>query len=341
MAIGRTVTALSLLTVGSLLWAAPTVLAQAQQGADAPAAVTTLKRDYRDPPPRSIENQALADLGRELFFDSRISASGKTACASCHVPRLGWAVTEARSRNDSGKLTPRKSQPLIGLGHVGNVPVGWDGRSATLEAQAKGSIVTGAMSMRDTDTPVKAEVIEARISSIPNYVAMFNSALPGKPINIDTIAQAVAAFERTIEPGLSPFDLWVDGNEAAISESAKRGFALFTGRAGCSGCHSGWRFTDDNFHDIGATTTDQGRGAVVGNELLNFAFKTPTLRSVALRAPYMHDGSMAALSDVVRHYEQGGIPRKSRSPLMRPIPLTDQERLDLVAFVETLTAEGP
>jgi cytochrome c peroxidase len=296
-----------------------------------------LKRDYRRPPTRPIENQALVDLGRDLFFEPRISASGKTACASCHFPELGWTVTDPRSRNDSGKLTSRKSQPLIGLGYAGKALVGWDGRSANLEAQAKSSVATGSMSMRETDTPVKVEIIEERIRSAPDYVAKFKAALPGAPINIDTIAQAIAAFERTIEPAPAAFDRWVESDEKAISESAKRGFALFAGKGACFACHSGWRFTDDRFHDIGTTTTDRGRGPVANDETLNFAFKTPTLRAVALRAPYMHNGSLQTLDDVVRHYEKGSVNRPSRSPLLLPVQLSDQERRDLIAFMETLT----
>jgi cytochrome c peroxidase len=302
--------------------------------------LAAIKRDYRRPAPQPVANQRLIDLGRELFFDPRISASGKTACASCHLPELGYVVTDAHPRNDSGKPTSRKSQPLIGLGHADNAPVGWDGRSATLEAQAKASIATGSMSMRETDMPVKVEAIEERVRSAPDYAAKFAAALPGKPIDIDTIVLAVATFERTLEPGPAPFDRWVAGDEAAIPDTAKRGFALFTGKAGCSACHSGWRFTDDQFHDIGTTTTDQGRGREVKDAALNFAFKTPTLRSVALRAPYMHNASVATLADVVRHYEKGGIDRPSRSPTMVPIRLMDQERLDLVAFMETLTGES-
>jgi cytochrome c peroxidase len=195
------------------------------------------------------------------------------------------------------------------------------------------------MSMRETATPVKVETIEERIRTAPDYVAKFNAALPGKPINVDTIAQAIAAFERTIEPGPAPFDRWIGGDEAAISPAAKRGFAVFTGKAGCSACHSGWRFTDDKFHDIGTTTTDLGRGGAVKDESLNYAFKTPTLRSVALRAPYMHNASAATLGDVLKVYEKGGIARPSRSPMLFPLGLTDQERLDLVAFLETLTGK--
>src|SRR6266540_460249 len=182
------------------------------QASDA-AAIAALKSGYRRPPPRPIENQALVDLGRELFFDPAISASGTTACVGCHLPHLGWAVIEARSRNDSGKLTSRRSQTLLGIGHAGTVPIGWDGRNASLEAQAKSSIVTGSMSMRETPTPVKVEVIEGRIRSNAAYVAKFKAALPAAAIDVDTIAQAIAAFERTIEPGIAPFDRWIEGDE--------------------------------------------------------------------------------------------------------------------------------
>jgi cytochrome c peroxidase len=195
------------------------------------------------------------------------------------------------------------------------------------------------MSMRETPTPVAVEVIEQRFRSNQAYVAKFSAALPGAPVNIDTIVQAVAAFERTIEPEQAPFDRWVAGDEAAISASAKRGFELFNGKGLCFACHGGWRFTDDKFHDIGTSTTDRGRGVTLKDDpQMQFAFKTPTLRSVAQRPPYMNNGSAATLEDVVRHYEKGGIERPSRSPLLQPISLTDQERGDLVAFMETLGA---
>jgi len=338
MRIANAIVPASMFAAAALFVLTPAELTQAQ-GPGARPDLDAIKRDYRRPAPRPIENQLLVDLGRALFFDPRISASGKTACASCHFPELGYVVTDAHPLNDSGKPTSRKSQPLIGLGYAGNAPVGWDGRSPTREAQAKASIATGSMSMRETETPVKVEAIEERIKSAPDYAAKFNAALPGKPINIDAIAQAVAAFERTLEPGLAPFDRWVSGEVAAIPESAKRGFALFAGKAGCAACHSGWRFTDDQFHDIGTTTTDQGRGREVKDAALSFAFKTPTLRSVALRAPYMHNASIATLPDVVRHYERGGFDRPSRSPMLVPVQLTETERLDLVAFMETLTGD--
>ena len=306
------------------------------------AHIEALKSQYRRPPPVTITNQRLVELGRDLFFDPALSASGKTACVSCHLPELGWAVKEAKSRNDSGRLTSRRSQTLIGIGHAGAAPIGWDGRNPTLEAQAKSSIATGSMSMRETPTPVKIEVIEERIRSNSSYVSKFKAALPGAPINIDTIVQAIAVFEKTIEPGVAPFDRWVEGDDTAISDAAKRGFVLHNGKALCLVCHRGWRFTDDLFHDIGTTTTDRGRGAVVKDDpLMQFAFKTPTLRDVALRPPYMHNGTQATLEVVMKHYEKGGIDRPSRSPLMQPIQLTDQERQDLIAFMETLTTTTP
>jgi cytochrome c peroxidase len=317
----------------------PELAAPVQAQSASPAEIAAMQREYRRPPPRPIENQALVDLGRDLFFAPQLSASGKTSCATCHFAELGWGVTDARSRNDSGKLTSRKSQPLTGIGHAGDAPVGWDGRNASLEAQAKSSIATGSMSMRETQAPVKVEVIEERIRSDSAYVAKFAAALPGAPINVDSIAKAIAVFERTLEPGTAPFDRWIAGDEQAISAPAKRGFVLFNGKGNCSACHSGWRFTDDKFHDIGTTTTDRGRGAFdKGDELMQFAFKTPTLRSVALRPPYMHNASAATLVDVMKYYEKGGIERPSRSPMMMPIELSDQERADLIAFLESLNA---
>jgi cytochrome c peroxidase len=303
--------------------------------------IARMKSEYRRPASRPVENRALVELGRELFFDPQISASGKTTCASCHLPELGWTVTTARSTNDSGKPTSRKSQPLIGLGYAGKGPFGWDGRNPSLEAQAKTSIATGSMSMRETDTPVKIEVIEERIRSNPAYVAKFKAALPETLINIDSIVQAIAAFERTLEPAPDAFDRWLAGDDSAMSEAAKRGFVLFNTKAACFVCHSGWRFTDDKFHDIGTSTTDRGRGRELkDDELMQFAFKTPTLRSVALRPPYMHNASSATLYDSVKHYEKGGIDRPSRSPLMLPLQLTEEERLDLVAFMESLTGDA-
>jgi cytochrome c peroxidase len=192
------------------------------------------------------------------------------------------------------------------------------------------------MSMRETESPVKIEIIEERIRAIPDYVVQFEKA--NLPITVDSIAKTIASYERTFEPGPAPFDRWAAGDETAISDAAQRGFVLFNNKGLCFACHGGWRFTDDKFHDIGTSTSDPGRGREIkNNPHMQFAFKTPTLRSVALRAPYMHNASSADLDAVIRHYEKGGIDRPSRSPLMMPLQLTEQERRDLIAFLETLT----
>ena len=301
--------------------------------------LSAIKSGYRREPAIPIQNQALVDLGRELFFDPALSGSGNTSCASCHLPELGWGVKDAKSRTDSGGLTSRRSQPLLGIGYAGTAPIGWDGRNATLEAQAKSSIVSGSMSMQKP-TVVKVDVIEQRIRTTPSYVERFNAAMPNATIDIDTIAKAIAAFERTMEPGTAPFDRWVEGDETAISDSAKRGFVLFNTKTTCFACHTGWRFTDDLFHDIGISKKDLGRGnAVKDDPAMQYAFKTPTLRSVALRPPYMHDASSVTLLDAIKHYEREPFDRPSRSPLFVPVALSEQERTDLIAFMESLSAK--
>jgi cytochrome c peroxidase len=292
--------------------------------------LAAMKAEYKRPKVEPIKDQAMVALGRQLFWDPRLSASGTTACVTCHLPYLGYGVTDRNSRLDSGKFSARKSQPLLGMAHQ---PVyGWAGQFPSLEAQVKAGLSTGGMTMPG----VKVEVIEQRIRSIPDYAARF-AALEAA-VNVDTIARVIAMYERSLEPGVAPFDRWIEGDEGAISASAKRGFVLFNTTANCSNCHSGWRLTDDGFHDIGTSTTDLGRGNQLKHiALMQYAFKTPTLRSVALRPPFMQNGSVATLYDVVKHYEKGGIDRPSRSPMMKPIKLTEDERLDLVAFMHTLT----
>ena len=154
----------------------------------------------------------------------------------------------------------------------------------------------------------------------------------------DNILRSIATFERTLQSGWSDFDDWIAGDEQAISAAAKRGFELFSGKANCSSCHKGWAFTDHDFHDIGLATEDVGRDAIDSSELLyRHAFKTPTLRNISLRAPYMHHGELDSLKAVLHHYNSGGIQRDSLSPIMRPLGLNDEEIHELIAFLNTLT----
>jgi cytochrome c peroxidase len=310
-------------------------------GAGDSAELNELKSGYRRAMTPPVENQALVELGRDLFFDTIISSTGGTSCASCHRPQSAFTVNEPHSRTDSGEQTMRRTQTLLGIGHA-RPPFDWDGRAATLEAQAVSAIGIGSMSLFPSRTPVKVEEIMARLRANEGYVAKFKAAFADGAIKIDHVVIALAAYQRTIEPGAAPFDRFVEGDEQAISDAAKRGFVLFNGKARCAECHGGWRFTDDLFHDIGISTTDLGRGAELKkNQTMQYAFKTPTLREVAKRAPYMHDGSLATLRDVLRHYEKGGIERPSRSPLMGPIDLSEAEENDLIAFLETLSEDRP
>lgn len=182
-------------------------------------------------------------------------------------------------------------------------------------------------------------VLIDRLSSIPGYRDAFARVFGEPGITRRKIELALATFQRTIDGGKTPFDLWIAGDESAISEDAKRGFDIFNGKGRCSSCHSGHTFSDGSFHDIGtAKGPDIGRGRLFPNSTpLRYAFKTPTLRDVARRAPYMHDGSIGTLEDVVALYDRGGIERPSRSKLIFPLGLTTDEKANLLAFLGTLT----
>jgi cytochrome c peroxidase len=171
---------------------------------------------------------------------------------------------------------------------------------------------------------------------------MFARAYPGVIISAQAIGLAIATFERTVVSGTAPFDRWIAGNESAVSESAKRGFDAFNSTAGCQQCHSGWNFTDAGFHDIGATGEDNGRGALLPLEAMQHAFKTPTLRNVAERVPYMHDGAEATLADTLELYDLGGrVKRPSLAPEIHPLHLSATAKTDLIEFLRTLTGADP
>jgi cytochrome c peroxidase len=210
--------------------------------------------------------------------------------------------------------------------------LGWDGHFRDLESVAFGPIV----SPKIMNLPEKNLV--DRLSAVPGYVEAFNAAFGPGEIDRSKIERALATFERTIVSDDAPFDRWLDGDENAIDRAAKRGFDLFVGKANCVACHSGWSFTDSSFHDIGtAEGNDIGRGSLFPtSSQLRYAFKTPTLRDVGRRAPYMHDGSLKTLEGVVELYDRGGIERPSRSDQIAPLNLNANEKADLIAFLRTL-----
>lgn len=274
-------------------------------------------------------------LGKTLFFDPRLSRSGIMACATCHHPAFSWSDGLPRAIGHGMQRLGRRTPTLLNLAWAGLLF--WDGRARTLEEQALGPIEAPA----EMNMPV-TEVV-AVLGRIEGYRALFEHAYPGEGITPRTIGKALATFERTIVSGVAPFDRWIGGDRTAISPSARRGFVLFNTRARCARCHSGWNFTDGSFHDIGLASEDPGRGKLLPRiQMMQHAFKTPTLRNVDRRSPYMHDGSVRDLEGALDLYDRGGdVRRPSLSAESRPLRLSAEDTVDLLAFLRTLTSDDP
>jgi cytochrome c peroxidase len=294
--------------------------------------------DYRRPvdipyPADNPYSTAKFELGKSLFFDPILSGAGDISCGSCHSPALSWADGRPRAIGAAGKPLAFRAPTLLNV--AWQSPLGWDGKFASLEAVTFGPI-TGKANMNSSE-----ESVLARLEASPEYPRLFPAAFAGGEVSRTHIEEAIATYERSIVSGAAPFDRWVGGDDGAIDAAAKRGFELFNGRAGCAECHAGWAFTDGAFHDIGvAQGEDIGRGRYfAGSVKLRYAFKTPTLRDVAKRGPYMHDGSVPTLEKVIDLYDGGGVKRPSRSDLIKPLALSAPEKADLVAFLRTLSSD--
>lgn len=272
-----------------------------------------------------------AQLGGMLFFDPRLSGSNAISCASCHNPTLAWGDGLPRGIGHGATVLGRRTPTVLNLAWAELLM--WDGRKTSLEDQALGPIETPAEMNQNSDD------LLGKLGAIADYRIRFAATFPGEGLTKQTLAKALATYERTVVSGLAPFDRWVAGDEGAVSEAAKRGFDLFTGKAACADCHSGWAFTDFGFHDIGLPDDDRGRGAKLALPSMQHAFKTPTLRDVVRRAPYMHDGSVPTLAAVVAHYDSGFVKRPSLSQSVRRLNLSERDVADLVAFMEALTGE--
>lgn len=292
------------------------------------------KRPVSIPSPKSNPlTPEKAELGRHLFFDPRISSTKAVSCASCHNPGFDWSDGRARGLGVTGIPLPRRSPTVVNAAWL--TALMWDGRAGGLEQQAALPITA------EHEMGLALEEAVARVKAIEGYAPLFEAAFPGEEISEKTLLGALASFQRTLVSREAPFDKWIAGDETAISDAAKRGFLVFNGEGRCNKCHSSWRFTDDSFHDIGLDSEDIGRGAFAPPSvtIMQHAFKTPTLRDLRMSGPYMHDGSMDTLAEVIDHYEKGGKKRPSLSPEMKPITLSDRERADLMAYLETL--RGP
>jgi len=288
------------------------------------------------PPPVPADNpmdSAKVELGRQLYFDKRLSKDNSTSCATCHRPDHGWADPDPVSAGIGRQKGGRNAPTVLNAAYM---PLQfWDGRAATLEEQALGPI----------QNPIEMgmTMVEAldRIKAIPGYVEQFQRIFGTAP-NDAGVAKAIAAFERTVISTNSPFDRYLKGDRSAMSPEAVRGMRLFNGKAHCTPCHSGPNFSDGAFHNLGVgyrngKFADEGRSVVTKNPKDLGAFKTPGLRSIALNPPYLHDGSEKTLADVVEFYNRGGVANPNLDPLMLPLNLTTREKSDLVAFLEALT----
>lgn len=292
-------------------------------------------------PEKNPFSWAKVDLGRKLFFDKRLSSNNTVSCASCHrVPQaFGDPDTLAIGiENHKGK---RHAPTIINAAY--NDYQFWDGRVRTLEEQVLGPI-SNPNEMTLEKTPQSAfSNCQSRIRKIGEYRSLFSQIFGHEECFLEDIAMAIATFERTILSGNSPYDRYQAGDKSALTAEQIHGLTLFK-KVGCVNCHLGGNFTNNRFENIGigmdVVNPDLGRYVVTKNERDWGAFKVPTLREVSQTAPYMHDGSLATLEEVIDYYDRGGIPNKNLHPLMQPLYLSSEDRKDLVAFLKSLNGEG-
>jgi len=286
-------------------------------------------------PANNPQTDAKILLGKQLYFDKRLSVDNTVSCASCHRPDHGWADLTPVSEGVGHTKGGRNSPTVLNSAYY-NFQF-WDGREKDLEGQALGPI------QNPVEMQMTMPMALDRLKNIPGYVKAFDEVFGTEP-NAEGIAKAIAAFERTVISTNSPYDNYMRGDKKAMSSAAIRGMKLFNGKAHCSSCHSGPNFSDSRFHNLGIgfknrKFEDVGRYNVTKDPIDMGAFKTPTMRSVELTPPYLHDGSEKTLEDVVNLYDKGGIPNPNHDPLMLPLHLTKAEKSDLVAFLKALTGE--
>lgn len=288
------------------------------------------------PPPALSPIEARRELGRDLFSDTRLSDDGRSSCATCHQPDKAFSDGRATAIGPKGKDLKRNVPHLVDL--AWQRQFFWDARAPTLEAQALGPLLS------PDELAADMTAVVAALSNDPAMPARFAAAYPGQtegapPITPERIVEAIADYERSLVSPQTRFDDWIDGRDDALTDTEKDGFAIFVGKGGCVSCHGSWRFTDDTVHDIGVKSADLGRGALPGPEQGLPQLKTPSLRELTKTAPYMHDGSLPTLTDVVDHYAGNLDLRPSLAPnLVRDLKLSPSEKAALIAFLKTLSS---
>lgn len=283
-------------------------------------------------PPGNAQSTLKVQLGKQLYFDTRLSKDNTISCATCHDPAKGWSDVGPTSTGIEGQRGGRRAPPVSNAAYL---PLQfWDGRAPSLEEQAKGPI-QNPIEMGNTH-----DVMIRTVGDIPGYVEEFKTVFGPGTITTDEVAKAIAAFERTVVTTDSPFDRYVRGDEGALTTQEKWGLEIFNGKGHCTACHWGGNFTDGRFHNIGVKETnpakpDLGRFETTKDPADKGAFKTPTVRDASLRAPYLHDGSEKSLEDLVEFYDRGGdTDDPLLDPLIVPLRLTKAEKAALVAFMK-------
>ena len=274
-------------------------------------------------------------LGRMLFFDSLLSEDQSLACATCHDP--GRAFTDGRpvSVGVFGRRGTRNVPTLVNRTY--GASFFWDGRITTLEEQ----VLQPIQDPKEMDITVGEVVVRLEHDRV--YSDLFQTAF-GREVNDGDLAKALASFVRTILSGDGPIDRHLNGDRDALTERQLQGLRLFRGKGNCTACHLGPTFSDEQFHNTGVAWSDgewldDGRFGVTGEETDRGRFKTPTLREIARTAPYMHDGSITTLEDVVEFYDRGGSSNPYLDPAIRPLRLTADEKRALLAFLSSLSGE--
>ena len=272
------------------------------------------------------------ELGRKLFFDPILSGDNTVACATCHRPEHGFASPDSRPRGVGGRLAARRAPTLFNRAY--GTAFFWDGRARTLEEQALEPI--------GNPNEMGSSVADAvgRLKAISGYTKLFATAFEDG-VTAGNLGKALASFERVLLRGDSPMDRFRrKGQRSAMTPAELHGLWLYESKGRCWQCHSGPNFTDERFHNTGVSwgdaPQDLGREQVTKKSADRGKFKTPTLRGVRLRAPYMHDGSVKSLEDVVEFYNRGGVANPNLDPAIRPLGLTRDELSDLVAFLKSL-----
>lgn len=283
-----------------------------------------------------------AELGRLLYFDRRLSSDGTVSCASCHQPDKAFTDLLPVSVGIGSQKGGRSAPTVINRAY--STLQFWDGRASSLEEQVKGPLANPLEMTIDKEEGKAHRETVRRIQNFPGYVERFHKVFGTDAIDIDQVAKAIATFERTVLSGNAPFDRYEAGDKQALNPSQVRGREIFFKKAACDACHIGFNLTDSSFANIGIgmdrPNPDLGRFVVTHKEEDKGAFKTPTLREVEHTAPYMHDGSLKTLEEVVDHYNKGGIPNPYLHQRIKPLNLTDQEKADLVAFLKAFSGEG-